>query len=131
MSGLITGLYAAAIGLLVVGLGLRVVQLRRRYRVGIGDGDHRELARAIRAHGNLIEHAPLALVLLLIAELSHALSGPALHAAGAAIVVGRLLHAAGLSRTAAPSHGRLVGMLLTWGAMLALALSLLARPWPA
>ena len=131
MNGLITGLYAAPIGLLVVGLGLRVVQLRVRYRVGIGDGGHGELARAIRAHGNLIEYAPLALVLLLLTELSHALPGPALHAAGGAIVVGRLLHAAGLSRTAAPSGARLAGMLLTWGATLALALSLLARAWPA
>ncbi len=131
MNGLVTGLYAAPLGVLVVGLALRVVRLRIRYRVRIGDGAHGELIRAIRAHGNLIEYAPLALLLLLLAELGHALPVPALHVAGSAILVGRLLHAAALSRTASPSPGRLAGMVLTWGAMLALALSLLARAWPA
>ena len=127
MSGLITGLYAALIALLVVALAARVVRLRIRLRVGIGDGGQPVLARAIRAHGNLIENAPLMLLLLLLAELSQALSATWLHAAGVVIVVGRLLHAAGLTRSGGTSPGRLIGTVLSWIALLGLALALIAR----
>lgn len=127
MNGRITGLYAALIGLLVVVLAARIVRLRMRHRVGIGDGGQPVLARAIRAHGNLIEHAPLMLLLLLIAELSHALPAAGLHAAGGVIVVGRVLHAVGLTRDAGTSPGRFLGTVLTWLALLGLALVLAAR----
>ena len=127
MSGLITGFYAGLIALLAVALAARVVRLRLRHKVGIGDGGIPELARAIRAHGNLIEYAPLVLVLLLIAELGAALPAAWLHVAGAVIVGGRLLHAWGLSRSAGRSPGRFVGTALTWFAILALALVLIAR----
>ncbi len=127
MSGLITGLYAALIALLVVALAARVVRLRMRLRIGIGDGGHPELGRAIRAHGNLIEHAPLLLLLLLIAELSHALPAGGLHAAGLVILLGRALHAFGLSRSAGTSPGRFLGTVLTWVAFLGLALALIGR----
>jgi len=127
MNGLITGLYSALLGLLVVALAARVVRLRRHYRVGIGDGGQPVLARAIRAHGNLIEYAPLLLLLLLIAELSQALTATWLHVAGGLIVVGRALHAFGLSRSAGTSLGRSLGTALTWLALLGLALVLFAR----
>ncbi len=127
MNGLITGLYAALIGLLLGALAARVVRLRRQHRVGIGDGGQPALARAIRAHGNLVESAPLTLLLLLIAELSQALTATWLHAAGALIVIGRALHALGLSRSAGTSFGRSVGTALTWLALLGLALALIAR----
>jgi uncharacterized membrane protein YecN with MAPEG domain len=127
MSGLITGFYAALIGLLVVVLAARVVRLRRQYRIGIGDGGQPELARAIRSHGNLIENAPLLLLLLLIAELSQALTATWLHVAGGLIVAGRALHAVGLARSAGSSLGRSVGTALTWLALLGLALVLIAR----
>ena len=61
---LVSALYAALVAILAVLLGLRVVALRQRHRVGIGDGGQPPLARAIRVHGNLVETAPLALLLL-------------------------------------------------------------------
>jgi len=127
MHGLITGSYAALIALLVVALAARVVRLRWRLKVGIGDGGQPVLARAIRAHGNLIENAPLVLLLLLLAELCGALPPAGLHAAGGVIVLGRLLHAVGLSRSAGTSPGRFLGTALTWLALLGLALALIAR----
>lgn len=127
MNGLITGFYAALIGLLVVALAARVVRLRRQYRIGIGDGGQPLLARAIRAHGNLIEHAPLMLLLLLIAELSQALTATWLHVAGGLIVAGRVLHALGLSRSPGASLGRSLGTVATWLTLLALALALIAH----
>ena len=44
---------------------------------------------------------------------------------GIALVLGRVLHATGLSRTAGTSNGRLFGTLLTWLAIAAMALVLL------
>ena len=127
MGGSIAGVYAGLVALLVIGLGVRVVRLRLLHQVGIGEGGVPELQRAIRAHGNLIEYAPLGLLLLLIAELSHALPARALHSAGMLIVAGRALHAYGLSTSARRSPGRFLGSLLTWLTIVALALVLIAR----
>ncbi len=116
----ITGLYAALCALLVLALALRIIRLRWRTKAGIGDGGDRRLARAIRIHGNAIEYVPLALILMLIAELNHA--GPALlHGCGIALVVARLAHAVGFSRTAGVSIGRSVGVVGTFGVVIVLA----------
>ncbi|MEI8299112.1 MAG: MAPEG family protein [Pseudomonadota bacterium] len=130
MSGalpLVTALYAALLALLAVALGAWVVTLRVRHRVGLGDGGQSRLTRAIRAHGNLLETAPLALLLLLLAELTAALPVVGLQATGLALLCGRLLHAAGLARSGGASPPRFVGMLLTWLVTVALAGALLLR----
>jgi uncharacterized membrane protein YecN with MAPEG domain len=112
----VTALYAGLIGLLLLVLAAGVSLLRRRHKVGLGDGGNRDLQRAIRVHGNAVEWAVPALLLLLVAELNRA---PALllHACGVAIVLGRLLHAFGLSRSGGVSFGRFVGSGLSWGAL--------------
>ncbi len=130
MSGalpLVTALYAALLALLAVALGAWVATLRVRHRVGLGDGGQSRLTRAIRAHGNLLETAPLALLLLLLAELTAALPAVGLQAAGLALLCGRLLQAAGLARSGGASPPRFVGMLLTWLVTVALAGALLLR----
>lgn len=123
----ITALYAAPIGLLTVGLALRVVILRRRYQVGVGTGQQPELARAVRTHGNLLEYAPLALLLLLLLELAGA-RDLLLHLIGGSLLLGRLLHAWGLSNKSGVSFGRFYGTALTWASILAAATALLIRP---
>jgi uncharacterized membrane protein YecN with MAPEG domain len=109
----VTPLYAGLLGLLLIVLAINV----SRYRVGLkiifGDGDHPGMKRAIRAHANLIENAPLALILLLTVEVQ-GFSAPVVHALGSTLVVGRLLHAFGLSRHEGASVGRATGILLTW-----------------
>lgn len=127
MNGAIAGLYAALTTVLLVVLGYRIAKLRMRHRVGLGDGGVAELQQAIRAHGNLVEYAPLALLLLLAAELSGAAPPTVLHALGAAFVAARMAHAFGISRNPARSPGRFWGTLLTWGTMLVLAVLLLAK----
>lgn len=124
MSYTITLFYAGLAGLLLLGLSFQVVALRRRFSVGLGSGEHAELERVIRVHGNFCEYAPIALLLLLVLELSGALPGAVLHALGIALILGRVLHAWGLSRTAGVSRGRFIGTLLTW--LMLLAASLLA-----
>jgi uncharacterized membrane protein YecN with MAPEG domain len=116
----ITGLYAALCGLLVVALAGRVIAIRRATKVGIGDGADRRLARAIRVHANAVEYVPIALILLLVAELGGAGAG-LLHGCGIALVVGRIAHALGFTRTAGISFGRTLGVTLTFGVILVLA----------
>ncbi|MGY6553720.1 MAG: MAPEG family protein [Wenzhouxiangella sp.] len=116
----ITLLYTGLSGLLLLALSFQVVALRRRHGVGLGSGDQPALERAIRVHANFCEYVPLGLLLLLVLELSAALPSLILHALGVMLVLGRILHALGLSRSAGVSSGRFVGTLLTW-LMLAVA----------
>ncbi len=107
---LITPLYAALAAVILIVLALRVIGARRSHKVAIGDGADENLARRIRAQGNFTEYTPLALVLILLLELGGA---PAwqLHALGAALILGRIVHA--WSLTAHSGNGRLIGMTLT------------------
>jgi uncharacterized membrane protein YecN with MAPEG domain len=119
----VTPLYAGLIGLLVVALAVNVSRYRWSLKISSGDGDHPALKRAIRAHANLTENAPLALVLLLAVEIQ-GFTATAVHVLGAMLVIGRMLHAFGLSRHEGPSVGRVAGILLTW--MMILLASVLA-----
>lgn len=121
---MLTGLYAALCALLILALSLRIVALRRKLRIGIGDGGDAGLSRAIRAQANAIEYVPLLLVMLLIAENNGA--GVAfVHACGAGLFIARVLHAIGLSGSAGTSFGRFWGTLVTWLILLALGAQLL------
>ena len=116
----ITALYAGVLALLLVVLALRVVRLRWKFRVGLGDGGEKAMIRAIRIHGNATEHVPVALLLLLVAELNHA--GPTfLHACGAVLVAARVLHALGLGKSAGASWQRAAGTIGTVGVIVVLA----------
>ena len=118
----ITAIYAAIIAVLIVVLAARIVPLRRSRRVGLGDGGDKDLRRAVRTHANLVEYAPMALILMAACELN---AGPPwlLHGLGVALVAGRLLHALGLSRSSGISFGRTAGTALTWSVLLAGALA--------
>ena len=117
----VAALYAGLIGLLLIMLAIRISRMRTSLKVGIGDGGDKGLARAIRAHANAVEWALPALLLLLLAELNRA-PHLFLHGCGVALVVGRVLHASGISRTGGSSFGRFTGTALTWFVVIALAL---------
>ncbi|MBM3492016.1 MAG: glutathione metabolism protein [Alphaproteobacteria bacterium] len=119
----ITALYAAALTLLYLGLCTRIVRLRVKYKVSLGDGGQPELFRAIRAQANFVEYVPLALILIGLLEAA-GMRGWLVHLFGMALFVGRAAHAFGLSRSDGPSPGRGLGMVLTWGTMLVAAIAL-------
>lgn len=118
----ITGLYAGLAALLILVLACRVMLRRRDTRTGIGDGGDHELVKRIRAHANAIEYLPIGLLLLLVIELNQ--TQPLfVHVFGISLLVGRALHAFGMSKSSGPGAGRLLGMvftLLAIGAMAAL-----------
>ena len=116
----ITALYAGLLALLLLMLALRVIRLRWKLRVGLGDGGDRAMSRAIRIHGNATEHLPIALLLLLVAELNHA-NPTLLHGCGITLVVARVLHAVGLGRSAGASWQRMAGTIGTFSVIVFLA----------
>ena len=105
-------LYASLLSLLYLALTFRTILLRRKLRAALGDAGDKSLQRAIRAHANFGEYVPLALVLLILVEGSGA-SWLMVHSLGAALLLGRLLHALGISRVREPLPLRMVGMVLT------------------
>ena len=117
-------LWAGLSLLILLGLSARVVRLRQKHGVATGDGGVEELGSAIRAHGNAAEYIPAGIAGLGILALAGA---PLLivHLAGAALVVGRVLHAVGLSLSLGASRLRAAGMVLTWIAFLFMAVALL------
>lgn len=112
-----TAFYAGALALFYVALSFNVIVLRRRYRVGIGYGSHKDLHRAIRVHGNFAEYVPVALFLLLLLELNGTATW-VMHTLGSMLFFGRILHVMGLSKSAGSSLGRFVGGALTYGMMI-------------
>jgi uncharacterized membrane protein YecN with MAPEG domain len=108
----ITALYAGLCGVVLLALAARVIRLRWKLRVGIGDGGERPLHKAMRVHGNAAEYVPIALLLLLVAELDRSPS-MLLHVCGATFVGARVLHAVGLSRSSGASWPRMAGTILT------------------
>jgi uncharacterized protein len=109
---LISANYAAFLGLFAVALTINVIAHRVRLNVEAGDGGIASMAQAIRAHANFAEHVPLALLLLVLAELSAA-APLALHILGGGLVLARLLNAWGLSRSLGPTMPRQAGAGLT------------------
>lgn len=119
---LITPLYAALLVLVFIALTVQVIRFRQRYQVALGDGGHAELGRAIRVHANFVEYVPLALLLLFFAEYQ-GLSGWLVHLLGAALLLGRVLHAYGVSKVRENLRFRISGMALTFSMLLVAVVS--------
>ena len=124
IAGPVSFFYAGLLGLLLVALSVRVVLARRRFRVRLGAGTDEGMQQAIRVQANFAEYVPFAAVLLVLAEIQGMPAG-AIHAAGIALVVSRVLHAAGLSKSPGRSFGRFYGTASTWLVILSLSVWLL------
>jgi uncharacterized membrane protein YecN with MAPEG domain len=116
----ITGLYAGILALILLALGINVTIHRNKLGVGMGDGGNPEMLRMMRLHGNAAEYLPLGLVLMAIFEINGGWHW-ALHAAGIALIVARVLQTWGMWSTQTPTFGRVSGQSLTWLTIAALA----------
>lgn len=110
---------AAAAAIINFWLGNRVGQLRHRLKISVGDGGHEALVRRMRAQLNFAENVPIALILIGLIEASGK-GGAWLAPAGAAFMLGRVLHGLGMDGGRL-SWGRMVGTLTTFLAHIALA----------
>ena len=121
----ITALYAALLGLLLIGLSFAVSKNCIRAQVSLGDGNDPALGQAIRSQGNFIEYVPFALILLGLVEATGS-SALVVHLLGVSLLLSRLLHAWGMSRPKAISNGRKLGIILNWLMIVAASVILLA-----
>ena len=121
---IVTAVYAALLALFFVVLGVRVVLLRRRHGVAVGDEGHAGLRRAIRVHANFAEYVPLALLLMFFLE-TRTEVGRLIHVLGALLLAGRVLHAVGVSHLDEDVRWRVAGMACTFGVLGAAAVLLL------
>jgi uncharacterized protein len=122
---LISATYAAVLALIMAALLVHVIMLRAKTGISISDGGNVTLAERMRRHGNFIENVPMALLLMLMAELLGA-SHLWLHVFGAALVAGRVLHAIGLAHDQPKNPLRIMGASITLLVVLALVCNILA-----
>ncbi len=112
--------------LLLVVLSFRTIFTRKRLKVSFGDGGNAELTAASRAFGNAAEYIPPCLAILILMALT-GFQPVWVHAVGGAMLLGRILHAWGLSQAKQPSFGRMSGMILTQLALVGGAGALIGR----
>ncbi|MAL79983.1 MAG: glutathione metabolism protein [Sneathiella sp.] len=120
----ITPFFAALLALVYVLLSLQVSRLRRKAQVSIGDGGDIALQKAIRAHGNFIEYVPITLIILMFLEM-RTVSVYVIVILCALLLVGRILHAIGISGMKEILIFRMIGMICTFIALIVGSLWLL------
>ncbi len=123
----VTLLFAAILSAFMIVLAVRVLDLRgspvtKSFHKPGRVIDPLELERAIRGHGNLIEYAPLFLILMLLLELTGA-SETFLYICGTVFTVGRFMHGIAFSFMKKNGLLRIGGMTLTFLGLISLIVS--------
>ena len=118
-------LYAALLALVFVFLSVRTLMLRRKFQIGVGTAGNEQLLRASRVHSNFAEYVPITLMLIYFAEMQGA-SANFVHFAGTALLLGRVLHAYGVSQVKENLKFRVAGMILTFTSILTAARQVLS-----
>ena len=120
---LAASLWTSLLILLMVALSVRVMLGRRRHRISMGDGADGQLQALTRSFGNAAEYIPVGVGALILLAL---VQTPTLwiHVIGAMLFVGRLVHPIGLTMRP-PNAPRVLGMALTWLALIIAAVLLL------
>ena len=123
----VTLLFAAILSAFMIVLAVRVLDLRgspvtKSFHKPGRVIDPLELERAIRGHGNLIEYAPLFLILMLLLELTGA-SETLLYICGIVFTVGRFMHGIAFSFMKKNGLLRIGGMTLTFLGLISLIVS--------
>ena len=123
----VTLTFATILSVFMLILSVRVLDLRgspvtKAFHSKEREIDQRVLDRAIRGHGNLIEYAPLFLILMFALELSDA-SKYWLYFNGSIFTMGRLMHGVVFAFMKPNPFMRIGGMTLTFMGFLGLIAS--------
>ena len=105
-------IFSAVFAVLFVLLSINVIKTRRKYKVGIGTGQNVHVERAMRVHGNFAEYVPFSLLLLAMLELNKA-NSILLVGLCFLLLIGRLVHAFGVSMDNEKFAYRVSGMVMT------------------
>ena len=117
----ITLLYTSLITILAIFLAFKVGITRGKTNTLLGEGDSSELLQSIRSHGNLMESAPITLILLLLLEMQ-SVADWKLHLIGSSFFLFRILHAYGISISRESTPYRVIGALGSWTLMLGMSI---------
>ena len=121
----ITPYYAAVVALGFAFLSFRTLRLRRTLNIALGDEGDQRMQRAMRVHANFAEYAPLTLLVIFMFEMRGG-SPVFVHLLCVLLVVGRLVHAVGVSRMSEDYRFRVAGMAMTLTALIGGALAILS-----
>ena len=121
---MIITIYTSLLGLIFIILSFRTLRLRRKLRIAVGDSGNVEMLRAIRAHSNFAEYAPFSLFLIFLVENSGCTSF-LIHILGSMLLLGRIVHAYGISQVDEKFQYRVSGMASTFFVIGACSLYLL------
>ena len=118
---LVTSIIASLLTVIFIKLSFAVIGWRRKNKVGLGSGGHDDLERAIRAQGNFAEYVPFGIILIACLELNGApwwlVALP-----GIALIIGRLIHAAGINMPPPNFSKRVMGMKFTFSTLIVLVI---------
>ena len=114
--------FAAVFALFFVRLSVNVIRARRQHKVGIGTGQNTSVERAMRVHANFAEYVPFSLLLITLLELKKS-STLLLIALCSLLLVGRLVHAFGVSMENERFVYRVSGMVMTFTVILIAAVA--------
>ncbi|MEJ6710401.1 MAG: MAPEG family protein, partial [Amylibacter sp.] len=108
----ITPLYAAFLAVIFLVYTMRVIKARSAAGLSILHGDDMELALKVRIHANFADFVPIALIVLMLAEMSGG-NGIAVHVAGALLIASRILIPFGMDLVKFAHPLRIIGKLGT------------------
>lgn len=114
----ITALTAAICGIMLLLTAIDTVRQRIRAQKAFGDGGDQKLISASRSHGNLAEHAPIAIILIGVLELAK-VSHYGLTAVAVFFLFARVCHIFGLyaPMSTKPPVPRQIGVIGTWASL--------------
>ena len=115
----ITSIIAAVLTIIFIKLSFAVIGLRRKNKVGLGNGGNEDLERAIRAQGNFAEYVPFGIILVACLELNGA-PWWLVVIPGITLIIGRLIHAKGINTPPPDFSKRVLGMKFTFYTLITL-----------
>jgi uncharacterized protein len=121
-------IYAGLLGVMYFILSIMVIRLRTATKTGLGhDMDPASpLFRAVRIHGNFAEFVPFILLLMALDEMSGR-SQIIIHLFGAALILARIAHYMGITKSHGKTTGRLIGGMGTFTIMVTLSTLLIIK----
>ena len=122
----VAGFWSGLLLFVLIALSVNVVVSRNRHRVLLGDGGVEPMNVAVRAFGNASEYIPIGIGAMILMAL---LGAPVwvMHVVGVLLFPGRAVHPFGLSTAGRPKPARLIGMVLTYAALVTAAVDLVVR----
>ncbi len=113
----ITALYTSILAFIMLFLAYKTSARRTEAKINLGTGNDDLMERRSRAFGNFIEFVPMFILLMAMMEVQ-GYGTIYVHILGITTVVGRILHALGMTNSIKIINGRFVGAILAYLSLL-------------